>query len=1761
MQDALSVSPRHVFFLRTTNESRLSSLEECAVRSAALKNPGWRINVFSNSLHCGTLKGSLSNVHVVRYSVGEVVAAYPPLVDWYASRVWDVPFRGAHISDGMRLALLHAYGGVYLDTDVLSLRPLHGLRNAAGAEDEWMLNNAVLSFERGHPFLAQAVQTFPRTFDPHYWGWNGPRLFTRVWKAYLAPPGHDNVLSVPSSEYYPLAWQQAKLLVARAADHPSLVSYIFSHARMMHAWYHITREHVESVKARGPPATRAGRGASPPLGVTGDGDPPLIVDLLMAAACPAQDDRGSAEDEDSFARAAGVRVRMHRESDAPDNRAIPIVSVQGLGDFRLTLDERPSSSDSRETGVFTVDPMGGLGDPLPSQDPSIAPPGAALLPRLFTAAGAMSPIVFGDDSEGLQGVELSECGRLPAPAAAFAPSSILRLPVSRSTVSAAGALPAQQFTLSMWIATLADEVTLRPLSQALPPVDELVPPPQRGIRAKRIAVPLDTVRQAGLWPGSNVSHIIDSVQEGLAVFGNALVIAIEDGHVAAGSLEGELVRSEQPINDGQWHHVALVFSAAVLHPLGLHDPASNGGSTDNGTRAVDDFDGGGLIGVRPRLVVNTSLFIDGLMHSHSTFSQRARRRVSAADTVWLGPEASDAPSTASEARRILMRHITLGELPRAAPGGSAGAHLPPRWVVDGVTLFPAALGQSDLLRLRNHQLMVGNAVKSSPFAQGPVVPASRAPAFKLSPRGLHLSHLVDSSVDALPQIDAEKGGRVIGGDIRLRVLILVLSDGQLDSVARRHACRGTWLQLGPYAGSKDAEPVAQRHLFIVPGANRTALAAESASYRDLLFVDAPDGYSQVTNKVLLALAAAAQIRRDGSFPFDVLVKTDHDVFLRLDTIHAEFLALSAATGSEGSNALSRFWWGFAYDSMPPLRDYSDRNADLTIPLDAFPPYTAGVMYALGWRLVEGIAQLPSHAISMNEDQSVGLWLDSLNAANSGKSDWTPVRPKHDLRIQQWDVCSDDQLAVHPAPPAAMRSLHANVRTGAPMCRGLGYHTCGLCYPCSMGEWSWFACDPERGASLPEYLPAREVAHLPLAALQSFPDAGSPLESADSTSAFGVIWWALPAARVPALLAPLVESNDRNVAVTAAPRGASDGYLTACRWPGHAWSPAYEGALSSVTDAHGRESASAAVGCQPACSRGRGAAPLRCAASTVFVPPSATDDCNATYSSAHKSAYASSPGQSQRCHTAVGPGVSLMTSVQRRVRALLHNVRALTQAVFSADGPCAQSSDASSGSAGPQDVGGAPQPHELRSPWLLFSATVDTEGACILVDSATGDAVTPGSAPVSGAKDWGYRRYPRFGAFELFCGAFIDVRHSDGHVSTFRSSFARNASAHAHTEVLYVGHPAPVRDIRVTVFNNGPGSRPSLRLSGLSVLPLPVHPGWMPQQRVLQVEAATAKLHAGWADPRMPFRGVLLPLRLLDPDFLPTLYLSCPLRDASGLVLLLTLAAAPLVLLLLGMGLFIVLLRWRAGKLSLLRRSTSNGDFLLETPRSSGLSLGFRLGAGGATPTAYVESPRAWPTQHAVGTPRRQPAAAAVAGGILASSPMFIQRLLWRTRLAFARLTTACGVYSAGPLSGDAPLSARGPPPHSARSRLVAGTSGTPASDNAAQPAAAASSSGVAAFAAPPALGRRKAFGALNASGGSSFYLDQLAAGSSSSLSTPSHGSGTTPRLAGFTMNSPRSVAGSLAGASAGVSAASLSSGEPLQLEQMPAMTSARNKTV
>ncbi|XP_076051850.1 alpha-1,4-N-acetylglucosaminyltransferase-like [Oratosquilla oratoria] len=124
-------SGRNIFFVETSCAFSLNAKMACAVESAARHHEDHTVHLLMTSPYINDTNTlidkliSFPNVRLVAANINEIFKG-TPLHDWNQNLTWasntDWPIY--NLSDALRLALVCQYGGIYLDTDILTLAPL-----------------------------------------------------------------------------------------------------------------------------------------------------------------------------------------------------------------------------------------------------------------------------------------------------------------------------------------------------------------------------------------------------------------------------------------------------------------------------------------------------------------------------------------------------------------------------------------------------------------------------------------------------------------------------------------------------------------------------------------------------------------------------------------------------------------------------------------------------------------------------------------------------------------------------------------------------------------------------------------------------------------------------------------------------------------------------------------------------------------------------------------------------------------------------------------------------------------------------------------------------------------------------------------------------------------------------------------------------------------------------------------------------------------------------------------------------------------------------------------------------------------------------------------------------------------------------------------------------------------------------------------------------------------------------------------------------
>ncbi|XP_037285864.2 lactosylceramide 4-alpha-galactosyltransferase-like [Rhipicephalus microplus] len=175
-----------IWFVESSNETCLKGRQACSIESALLHNPSARVILLTTgqlSADCDYYKAlsSLENFASFKPNLTDTFSD-TPIYSWYKSRNWTMgPYRIEDLSDGIRLAVLWKYGGIYLDLDVIVLNSLLELNNSVMFEVTGQLTNSVLYFHKAHPFIGEALKRCAEEYSAVRWGSCGPSLLGRVY--------------------------------------------------------------------------------------------------------------------------------------------------------------------------------------------------------------------------------------------------------------------------------------------------------------------------------------------------------------------------------------------------------------------------------------------------------------------------------------------------------------------------------------------------------------------------------------------------------------------------------------------------------------------------------------------------------------------------------------------------------------------------------------------------------------------------------------------------------------------------------------------------------------------------------------------------------------------------------------------------------------------------------------------------------------------------------------------------------------------------------------------------------------------------------------------------------------------------------------------------------------------------------------------------------------------------------------------------------------------------------------------------------------------------------------------------------------------------------------------------------------------------------------------------------------------------------------------------------------------------------------------
>jgi hypothetical protein len=161
---------------------------------------------------------------------------HPFLKTAYRLKKW------AYVSDFVRLTVLSRFGGIYLDTDMLLLKPLDNFLEDKcffGAESKNHISAGIIGTIKNHSFINECLSKYDGIKFNNETNWEEiciPRIITLVFKEkynyknfFLNKTKIDDIVIYPPSYFYPLNYKSR-------ADIKNYKDYLKTESHAVHLW-------------------------------------------------------------------------------------------------------------------------------------------------------------------------------------------------------------------------------------------------------------------------------------------------------------------------------------------------------------------------------------------------------------------------------------------------------------------------------------------------------------------------------------------------------------------------------------------------------------------------------------------------------------------------------------------------------------------------------------------------------------------------------------------------------------------------------------------------------------------------------------------------------------------------------------------------------------------------------------------------------------------------------------------------------------------------------------------------------------------------------------------------------------------------------------------------------------------------------------------------------------------------------------------------------------------------------------------------------------------------------------------------------------------------------------------------------------------------------------------------------------------------------------------------------------------------------------
>ncbi|KAJ3015146.1 UNVERIFIED_CONTAM: hypothetical protein HDU68_012866 [Siphonaria sp. JEL0065] len=170
-----------------------------------------------------------------------------PLQKWWENETYkQSTWVDQNLGNAFRLAVLYKHGGVYLDSDIISLNPLGGMgRSVAMQTGPKLMNNAFFSFGKEDKFVYDMMEEFVAGFNGTVWGRNGPRMVERTYKRHCVAPATTekfvpapecDFAIAPPARFFPISFGGRKKVMQPWKESCSLLNSLAKDSIGVHWW-------------------------------------------------------------------------------------------------------------------------------------------------------------------------------------------------------------------------------------------------------------------------------------------------------------------------------------------------------------------------------------------------------------------------------------------------------------------------------------------------------------------------------------------------------------------------------------------------------------------------------------------------------------------------------------------------------------------------------------------------------------------------------------------------------------------------------------------------------------------------------------------------------------------------------------------------------------------------------------------------------------------------------------------------------------------------------------------------------------------------------------------------------------------------------------------------------------------------------------------------------------------------------------------------------------------------------------------------------------------------------------------------------------------------------------------------------------------------------------------------------------------------------------------------------------------------------------